>query len=57
LGLRQTTLMSGSLKTFELDNGAPKAIGACKDSFVLWKDADPDIPILVAAKAEFEKLK
>jgi hypothetical protein len=23
----------------------------------LWKDADPDIPILVAAKAEYAKLK
>ena len=22
----------------------------------LWKDADPDIPILVAAKAEYAKL-
>jgi hypothetical protein len=22
----------------------------------LWKDADPDIPILVAAKAEYSKL-
>jgi hypothetical protein len=23
----------------------------------LWKDADPDIPILVAAKSEYAKLK
>ncbi len=23
----------------------------------LWKDADPDIPILIAAKAEYAKLK
>jgi hypothetical protein len=22
----------------------------------LWKDADPDIPILIAAKAEYAKL-
>jgi hypothetical protein len=28
-----------------------------QDFFTLWKDADPDIPILVAAKAEYEKLK
>jgi len=26
-------------------------------SFALWKDADPDIPILKQAKAEYEKLK
>jgi len=25
--------------------------------FSLWKDADPDIPILKEAKAEYEKLK
>jgi len=23
----------------------------------LWKDADPDIPILIAAKAEYAKLR
>jgi hypothetical protein len=25
--------------------------------FALWEDADPDIPILKEAKAEYEKLK
>jgi serine/threonine protein kinase/tetratricopeptide (TPR) repeat protein len=28
-----------------------------QDFFALWKDADPDIPILIEAKREFEKLK
>jgi hypothetical protein len=28
-----------------------------QDFFALWKDADPDIPILKEAKAEYEKLK
>ena len=28
-----------------------------QDFFALWKDADPDIPILIEAKKEFEKLK
>jgi hypothetical protein len=28
-----------------------------QDSFTSWKRADPDIPILIAAKAEFAKLK
>jgi len=27
------------------------------DFLVLWKDADPDIPILIAAKSEYAKLK
>ena len=25
--------------------------------FALWKDADPDIPVLIAAKLEYAKLK
>jgi eukaryotic-like serine/threonine-protein kinase len=28
-----------------------------RDFFALWKDADPDIPILKQAKAEYGKLK
>jgi Tfp pilus assembly protein PilF len=28
-----------------------------QDFFNLWKDADQDIPILIEAKREFEKLK
>jgi tetratricopeptide (TPR) repeat protein len=34
-----------------------KARTAYQDFFALWKDADPDIPILIAAKAEYAKLK
>ena len=34
--------------------GARKAY---EDFFALWKDADPDIPILKEAKAEYAKLK
>ena len=30
---------------------------AYQDFFALWKEADPDIPILHAAKAEYAKLK
>jgi len=29
---------------------------AYQDFFALWKDADPDIPILIAAKSEYKKL-
>lgn len=33
-----------------------KAKAAYQDFMTLWKDADPDIPVLVQAKAEFGKL-
>jgi eukaryotic-like serine/threonine-protein kinase len=36
---------------------AAKARAAYQDFLTLWKDADPDIPILIAAKAEYAKLK
>ena len=35
---------------------AAQARAAYQDFFMLWKDADPDIPILTAAKAEYAKL-
>jgi len=34
-----------------------KARAAYQDFFVLWKDGDPDIPILKQAKTEYAKLK
>jgi hypothetical protein len=34
-----------------------KASTAYQDFFALWKDADPDIPVLKEAKAEYAKLK
>jgi hypothetical protein len=34
-----------------------RARNACQDSLALWKDADPDIPILKEAKQEYAKLK
>jgi len=34
-----------------------KARTAYQDFFALWKDADPDIPILKQAKEEYEKLR
>ena len=37
------------------DNGKAKA--AYQDFFAVWKDADPDVPVLKTAKAEYEKLK
>ena len=34
-----------------------RALAAYNDFLTLWKDANPDIPILQQAKAEFAKLK
>jgi eukaryotic-like serine/threonine-protein kinase len=34
-----------------------KAPTAYQDFFALWKDADPDIPVLKQAKAEYAKLQ
>ena len=34
-----------------------KAPAAYQDFFTIWTDADPGIPILKAAQAEFKKLK
>ncbi len=34
-----------------------KARTAYQDFFALWKDADPDVPILIAAKSEYAKLR
>jgi eukaryotic-like serine/threonine-protein kinase len=34
-----------------------QALAAYKDFLTLWKDADPDIPILKEAKAEYARLK
>jgi hypothetical protein len=34
-----------------------RSLAAYKDFLALWKDADPDIPILKEAKAEYAKLQ
>jgi len=36
---------------------APRRFAAVSTSAPLWKDADPDIPILKKAKAEYAKLQ
>jgi hypothetical protein len=34
-----------------------KAKGAYQEFFAIWKEADPDVPILKEAKAEYAKLQ
>jgi tetratricopeptide (TPR) repeat protein len=40
-----------------MQGDTPKAKSAYRDFLMLWKDADPDIPILKEAKAEYAKLQ
>jgi tetratricopeptide (TPR) repeat protein len=47
----------GLARAYALSGDAPKAKTAYQDFFALWKDADPDIPILKESKAEYEKLQ
>jgi len=48
LGLARANALSGD---------TAKAKPAYQDFFTLWKDADPDVPILKEAKAEYAKLQ
>jgi tetratricopeptide (TPR) repeat protein len=43
-------------RAFALSGDMDKAKAAYQDFLMLWKDADPDIPILRQAKAEYAKL-
>lgn len=42
-------------RAYAMSGEAAKARAAYQDFFSLWKDADPDIPILTQAKAEYKK--
>jgi serine/threonine protein kinase/tetratricopeptide (TPR) repeat protein len=44
-------------RAYALAGDKGKAAAAYQDFLALWKDADPDIPILKAAKAEYAKLQ
>jgi serine/threonine protein kinase len=44
-------------RAYVLQGDTAKAKAAYQDFLTLWKDADPDIPILIAAKAEYAKLR
>jgi serine/threonine protein kinase/tetratricopeptide (TPR) repeat protein len=44
-------------RAYALQGDTDKAGTAYQDFFALWKDADPDIPILKQAKAEYAKLQ
>jgi tetratricopeptide (TPR) repeat protein len=58
LGLARTyALYARSTRGADAEADFVKSRAAYKDFLTLWKDADPDIPILKQAKAEYAKLQ
>jgi tetratricopeptide (TPR) repeat protein len=47
----------GLARAYAMQGDTVKAKAAYQDFVTLWKHADPDIPILIAAKSEYAKLK
>ena len=47
----------GLARAYAMQGNTVKARVAYQDFVTLWKDSDPDIPILVQAKAEYAKLQ
>jgi len=54
---RANALQARTSQGADADAARVRALDAYKDFLALWKEADPDIPILIAAKAEYAKLK
>jgi len=54
---RANALQSKTPQSADADAARLRALAAYKDFLTLWKDADPDIPILKQAKREYAKLQ
>ena len=54
---RAHALEARGLTGADADIARRRAIGSYKEFLTLWKDADPDVPILKEAKAEYAKLQ
>jgi eukaryotic-like serine/threonine-protein kinase len=54
---RANAFQSRTSQGADADAARVRALAAYKDFLTLWKDADPDIPILKQAKAEYAKLQ
>jgi tetratricopeptide (TPR) repeat protein len=52
-----TLVHLGLARAYALSSEPEKARKSYQDFFALWKDADPEIPVLVSAKAEYAKLR
>jgi predicted Zn-dependent protease len=47
----------GLARSYAMQGDTAKALTAYQDFLTLWKDADPNVPILRQAKAEYTKLQ
>ena len=54
---RANALQARNSQGADSDAARVRALAAYKDFVTLWKDADPDVPILKAAKSEYAKLQ
>ncbi|MGA2258227.1 MAG: hypothetical protein ABSG53_26475, partial [Thermoguttaceae bacterium] len=54
---RANALESRASRGADAEGARVRALAAYRDFLTLWKDADPDIPILKQAKAEYAKLE
>ena len=54
---RANALQARTSQGADADAARVRALAAYRDFLALWKDADPDIPILKEAKAEYAKLQ
>jgi hypothetical protein len=54
--LPRTQIHLGLARAYALQGETGKARSGYQDFFTLWKDADPDIPVLQQAKAEYAKI-
>ena len=54
---RANALQAKTSQGADADAARVRALAAYKDFLTLWKDADPGIPILKEAKAEYAKLQ
>jgi tetratricopeptide (TPR) repeat protein len=56
-GVEHSLAKLGLGRAYVIGGDAAKAKAAYQDFFALWKDADPEIPILKEAKAEYAKMQ
>jgi hypothetical protein len=54
---RANALEAKNSQGADADAARVRALAGYKDFLTLWKDADPDIPVLKQAKAEYAKLQ
>ncbi len=56
-GLEYALSYVGLARAYALQSETARSRTAYQDFFALWKDGDPDIPVLKEAKAEYAKLQ